>query len=194
MISLNILFTELAKVFDKNNKLELLAKVTLENTDNDICLPSSGNHLDKSIINVMTKKDAHPVCKTILKIPFDWVPPTTNQDPLYIQHSVAKAHVELIGPKGLVKSNNIRIGLYGMLPNTEYGVRTHPADEIYVMLAGKAFWQVNEKSYHIHRTGDRSHHPSMVEHANRTGDEAFMSVYVWHGDISTENYLYHGIR
>ena len=194
MISLNILFTELAKVFDKNNKLELLAKVTLENTDNDICLPSSNNHLDKSIINVMTKKDAHPACKTILKIPFDWVPPTTNQDPLYIQHSVAKAHVELIGPKGLVKSNNIRIGLYGMLPNTEYGVRTHPADEIYVMLAGKAFWQVNEKSFLGHKTGDRSYHPSMVEHANRTGNEAFMSVYVWHGDISTEQYVYHGIR
>ena len=194
MISLNILFKELAKVFDGKSKLEILTKDILKTTNDAKHLPSNGNQLSESIVEAMTQKDALPICETILKIPFNWNPPTSSADPLYIKHSIAKAHVELIGPEGLVKSNHIRLGLYGMLPNTEYGIRTHPADEIYIMLAGKAFWKVGEKSYLLHKPGERSFHPSMIEHANRTGSEAFMSVYVWHGDVSTENYIYDGIK
>jgi len=193
-MSLNILFPELAKVFYRENKIESFARFTLQNTTSEKLLSLGGNGLDKSIIKVMKQKNSHPVCKTILGMPFDWTPPKTSQDPLYIQHSIAKAHVELIGPTGLVKSNDIRIGLYGMLPNTEYGVRTHPADELYVMLAGKAYWQIDEKPYRLHCPCERSHHPSMVKHANRTGPDAFMSIYVWCGDVSSKNYVYEGIR
>ena len=192
MISLNALFSELAKVFDTANKFEALAKLALEKTTN-MSLETNEHYLNKNIVDAMTQNDSHPVCEAILRTPLNWLPPTTSYDPLYVQHSVAKAHVELIGPTGLVKSKTIRIGLYGMPANTEYGIRTHPADEIYVMLAGKAYWKVNKKPYILHQTGDRSYHPSMVKHANRTGEEAFMSIYVWHGDISTENYVYNGI-
>ncbi len=194
MTLLNILFKELAKVFDGQSKLEIITKDILENTNSDRHLPSDGNQLAKSIVEAMTQKDALPICETILKIPFNWNPPTSSNDPLYVEHSIAKAHVELIGPAGLVKSKDIRLGLYGMLPNTEYGIRTHPADEIYVMLAGRAFWKVGKKSYLLHKPGQRSFHPSMIEHANCTGKEAFMSVYVWHGEISTKNYVYDGIK
>jgi hypothetical protein len=84
----------------------------------------------------MQQSDAHPLCSDIIEMPFDWCPPETSKSPLYAKHSIFKSHVELVGPVGLVKSESIRLGLYGMLPNSEYGVRTHSAEEIYIMLAG----------------------------------------------------------
>jgi hypothetical protein len=62
------------------------------------------------------------------------------------------------------------------------------------MLAGEVFWKVGNTEYLRHTAGQRSFHPSMVPHANKTENKAFMSVYVWQGDISTENYVYDGLR
>jgi len=141
-------------------------------------------------MKVMADANAHPVCRLISKIPFQWAPPKTSSDPLYIQDSLSKVHVELLGPGGLVKSDKVRLGLYGMLPESEYGIRTHPAEELYVMLAGQVYWKRGVDEYQLHGAYDHSYHPSMMEHANRTGDLAFMSVYVWHGDLATEGYVY----
>jgi len=33
----------------------------------------------------------------------------------------------------------------------------------------------------------------MVPHATRTGDDAFMSIYIWDGDIAAEKYRYFGL-
>ena len=60
------------------------------------------------------------------------------------------------------------------------------------MLAGKADWIRGDSDYQTLYPGDRSHHLSEMPHATRTTDSAFMSVYVWTGDISTENYVYKG--
>jgi hypothetical protein len=110
-----------------------------------------------------------------------------------VAHSLPKVNVELLGPDGLIKSNVIRLGLYGMLPNFEYGIRTHPAEEVFVMLAGQAHWKRDNAPYVPHGPGERSYHPSMMQHANRTAEQTFLSVYVWHGDISTQGYVYDGL-
>lgn len=89
----------------------------------------------------MQQSYAHPLCGDIIEMPLDWRPPETSKSPLYAKHSIFKSHVELVGPDGLVKSESIRLGLYGMLPNSEYGIRTHPAEEIYIMPAGECFWK-----------------------------------------------------
>ena len=82
----------------------------------------------------MQQSDARPICGDIIEMPFDWRPPETSNSLLYAKHSVFKSHVELVGPNGLVKSKALRLGLYGMLPNSEYGVRTHPAEDIYIYI------------------------------------------------------------
>jgi hypothetical protein len=33
----------------------------------------------------------------------------------------------------------------------------------------------------------------MMPHASRTGDDAFMSIYIWDGDIATDQYTYFGL-
>jgi len=67
---------------------------------------------------------------------FKWGPPNIPNSPLDIKHSISKVHVELLGPNGLVKSDKVSLGLYGMKPSAEYEIRTHAAEEISIILAG----------------------------------------------------------
>ena len=149
--------------------------------------------LAKPFFDVMTKEDAIPICADILKVPFAWVPPQTSDDPLYIAHSHSKVHIELLGPQGIIKSKFVRLGLYGILPNSEYGIRTHPAEELFIMLAGQAEWLRGAGKYELKRAGEYSYHPSGMRHATKTTHSAFMSVYIWSGDVSTDKYQYLGL-
>ena len=191
-ISLKSFLLNLADVFDGDIEIEKTArrelrKVSQANFSTKQCA------LPAPILSVMQKSDAHPLCGDIVGMPLDWRPPETSKNPLYAKHSIFKSHVELVGPDGLVKSELIRLGLYGMLPNSEYGIRTHPADEIYIMLAGECFWKRGDAPYCCERPNGRSYHPSMMPHASKTEDQSFMSVYVWVGDLSTDAYEYSGL-
>ena len=106
--------------------------------------------------------------------------------PAYKEHSHCKV-CRAAGADRLAASSKIRLGLMACC---RFGIRnrTHPAEETYH--AGRsAFW--NGDTPYRRLTGERSHHPS-GPHATRTGDAAFMSIYIWDGDISTENYRYYG--
>ena len=191
-ISLKSFLLNLADVFDGDIEIEKTArrelrKVSQANFSTKQCA------LPAPILSVIQKSDAHPLCGDIVGMPLDWRPPETSKSPLYAKHSIFKSHVELVGPDGLVKSELIRLGLYGMIPNSEYGIRTHPADEMYIMLAGECFWKRGDAPYCCERPNGRSYHPSMMPHASKTEDQAFMSVYVWVGDLSTDAYEYSGL-
>jgi len=167
-MSLQKLFVELSSLFDGSNTIDAAAQEALLSADcrNNAQDANSASPdtslLPEPFLNIMSETNAHPVCATIAQIPFQWAPPQTSGD------------------------------LYGMLPDAEYGIRTHPAEELYVMLAGEVYWKRDTDPYLLHMPGERSHHPSMMEHANKTTDKAFMSIYVWHGDIATDNYRYTG--
>ena len=154
---------------------------------------SFSSQLAKPFLDVMTKESAIPICADILNFPFAWVPPKTSDDPLYTAHSHSKVHVELLGPQGIIKSKFVRLGLYGILPNSEYGIRTHPAEELFIMLAGQAKWLRGAGEYELKRAGEYSYHPSGMRHATKTTHSAFMSVYIWSGDISKDKYQYLGL-
>jgi hypothetical protein len=106
---------------------------------------------------------------------------------------VGKVHVELLGPDGLVRSDVVRLGVYGILPNSEYGLRTHPAEEVFVMLAGHADWKRGSLDFTPSGVGERSYHPSMMPHPTRLGTQGFMSAYTLTGDLSTAQYVYQGL-
>ena len=171
-----------------SNELEVAIKGNEWSEINHFSTP-----LAKPFFDVMTKEDAIPICADILKVPFAWVAPKTSDDPLYTAHSHSKVHVELLGPQGIIKSKFVRLGLYGILPNSEYGIRTHPAEELFIMLAGQAEWLRGAGEYESKRAGEYSYHPSGMRHATKTKHSAFMSVYIWSGDISTDKYQYLGL-
>ena len=185
-------FRKLAEVFTGTADIEKNARSALLAATCAKALADNKTTLKAPFSDIMLQNDAHPICDSILRMNFNWSPPTTIDEESYIRDSINKSHVELIGPSGIVNSNSIQIGLYGMLAHNKYGIRTHPAEEVYIMLAGEVFWKVGNTEYLRHTAGQRSYHPSMVPHANKTENKAFMSVYVWQGDISTKNYVYNG--
>ena len=192
-MTLHKLFKQLARVFDGNLQIEKVAKKELTSRRFEYNFKAVHSYLPKTIQECMEKADAHIICKDILKLPFNWAPPQSSKDPIYRKHSTFKSHVELLGPNGLIKSEVVRLGFYGMLPNSEYGIRTHPAEELYIMLAGDCLWKVGNTQYKKRRISDRSYHPAYIPHASKTQDNAFMAVYVWYGNLSTEKYFYEGI-
>jgi hypothetical protein len=192
-MSLAALFADVAKALDGSTEIERIGQDALIYHAPNAFFGGYPTQLPPEICDVMTVSDADPACETILDAALPWAPPKTSTDPLYVEHSKAKVHVELIGPQGLARATDIRLGLYGMLPGAEYGLRTHPAEEVFVILAGEVDWMRGDADYAPSRTGDRSFHPSMLAHATRTRDLAFMSVYIWLGDISTEHYSYEGL-
>ena len=192
-ISLKSFLLNLADVFDGDIEIEKTARRELTRVSR-AQFGTKQCALPAPIISVMQQADAHPLCDDIIEMPFDWRPPKTSKNSLYTKHSVFKSHIELVGPDGLVQSESVRLGLYGMLPHSEYGVRTHSAEEIYIMLAGECFWKRGDAPYCCERSNGRSYHPSLMPHASKTEDQAFMSVYAWVGDLSTESYEYSGLQ
>ena len=191
-LKLKSFLLHLADVFDGDIEIEKTARQELRKVSQaDFSTKQSA--LPDSIVSVMQQSDAHPLCGDIIEMPFDWRPPETCKNSLYTKHSIFKSHVELVGPDGLVKSESVRLGLYGMLPNSEYGVRKYPAEEIYIMLAGECFWKRGDAPYSCERSNGRSYHPSFMPHASKTESQAFMSVYAWVGDLSTNAYKYSGL-
>ena len=195
MNPLNQLYHELAAVFNGPNTIDRFASdALLKAAKGDLPrIEGEAQPLPDTMLAVLAAENAHPVCRMIPKIPFHWTPPHTSDDPLYVAHSQKKVHVELIGPDGLVLSNEIRMGLYGILPHAEYGIRSHLAEETFKMLAGECYWIRGDMPYTLHKAGEESYHPSMMPHATKTGDSAFMSIYVWVGDVSFDSYDYKGI-
>ena len=190
---LSALCEALAEVFDGPLEVEQRARAALLEASSRARPPGTTVPLPASVLEVMTARDAHPACQIVAATPLNWVPPQTSADPDYVAHSLRKVHVELVGPDGLAPSNCIRLGLYGMRPHANYGIRTHPAEEVFVMMAGRASWKRGDLPFAQLGPGERSHHPSMMPHATSTGDSAFLSVYAWIGDIRTDGYVYHGI-
>ena len=192
-MSLEAIIIELQSVFSGTTEIERRALEALQKASIQKIKSAKSTPLPVQIVNVMEEEQSHPICKSILRAELDWCPQTTSNDSLYIEHSKRKAHVEILGPNGLISSNSVRIGLYGMLSQSEYGIRTHPAEEIYIALAGVSYWKRGSDKYQELLPGESSYHPSLMPHASKTEKKAFMSVYVWNGDISMDNYRYKGL-
>ena len=100
---------------------------------------------------------------------------------------------EIIGIDAPFASNKMRSFVVYQPPNVYYPWHQHPAEEIYIMLAGDCLWKRGADIYRSLTANERSHHPSYLPHANKTQSNAFMSVYVWIGDLSKDQYSYKGL-
>ena len=124
-MSLEAIIIELQSVFSGATDIERRALEALQKVSFEKFKSAKSTPLPAEIVNVMEEEQAHPICKSILNAELDWCPPTTSKDKLYIEHSKRKAHVEILGPNGLISSNSVRIGLYGMLSQSESVSYTH---------------------------------------------------------------------
>ncbi len=89
--------------------------------------------------------------------------------------------MELIGPRGPLAAADIACGLLMFAPGTEYPQHRHEAEEIYVVLAGRAEWRAGDEEYAVAPPGAVLHRPSWSPHATRMGAEPMLALYLWRG-------------
>ncbi len=94
---------------------------------------------------------------------------------------------ELIGKLGPFVSQRVRAGVGIWGPNLTYPQHRHGAEEAYVPLAGSAEYRfgAEEGASRVERgPGDVVYVPSLLTHGFRTGDTAFVVLYIWqNGDL-----------
>ena len=100
--------------------------------------------------------------------------------------------VELIGAHGMIHDDHCRVGLFAQTAATDYAIRIHAAEELFVQIAGHAEWFKQGTDYAERGAGDRMHHLSNQPHASRTSHSAMIALWVWAGDIGYDTYKYTG--
>ena len=109
-------------------------------------------------------------------------------------HESARSHTpisELVGPTSLIKHQSFRVGLFALIPDIDYADHAHPADEVYIVLAGSGSWSLDGGPYQVKRAGDIIDIPSMMTHAMRTGPTPALTLYSWTGDdVSFDHYRF----
>jgi hypothetical protein len=117
-----------------------------------------------------------------------WFSPDTCIENLKAAKGSKMMACELLGPNGMIKHTDFRVGLYVQDPNFNYSTRTHAAEETYIALGGVGYWGTKGAEPTRKSTGDIIFHPSMIEHQNITKDDPMIAVWRWSGDISYDNY------
>lgn len=95
------------------------------------------------------------------------------------------AFSEIVGPAGLLPSDDLRFGLTLIAPGTRYPAHAHPAIEIYLVVAGSALWQKGPDEPRVQPPGALILHPSGVRHAMQTEDDPLLAIYSWRGDLAS---------
>ena len=96
---------------------------------------------------------------------------------------------ELIGPDGSIPSDDFRFGLFLIDADSDYQRHRHAADEIYLVIGGRAEWRVeSDASWSARTAGQWMDVASMTPHAIRTGAEPVAMLYSWTGDITFDSY------
>ncbi|HXE24136.1 MAG TPA: dimethylsulfonioproprionate lyase family protein [Roseiarcus sp.] len=88
---------------------------------------------------------------------------------------------EWVGRRGAFVSDSVACGVLLLGPETEYPDHSHEAEELYLPLAGPAFWRVAQSPWRLRPPGEWIHHPSWTSHAMRTAQQPLLAAYVWRG-------------
>ncbi len=97
---------------------------------------------------------------------------------------------EWIGQRGMFESDAIACGVLLLGRETEYPAHSHEAEELYLPLAGHAWWRAGDSEWRLRQPGRWIHHPAWTTHAMRTAQEPLLAAYVWRaGDLTAKSRL-----
>lgn len=95
---------------------------------------------------------------------------------------------ELLGPDGLLPNPALRLGLFYQGPGLDYPIRSHAAEETFIMLAGEGHWSLDGTAHAPRGPGAVLFHPSLALHGSRTTDRPLLAAWRWGGEIGWESY------
>ena len=99
------------------------------------------------------------------------------------------ACASLVGPTGIVWSDDVALGLFLLGPHTTYREHAHGLDEIYYVLAGSAEWGFDrEDNRRTFGPGSLVHTAPDQRHDIRTGSEPILCAYTWTNDPAAPTY------
>ncbi|MEM7563824.1 MAG: dimethylsulfonioproprionate lyase family protein [Pseudomonadota bacterium] len=91
---------------------------------------------------------------------------------------------EIIGARGPFVSEKLRAGVGIYPPGAIYPRHQHQAEEIYILLAGSATYEIGDREKELHHPGDVIFIESNTPHGFVNGDEAIIVYYLWQaGDL-----------
>jgi len=79
-------------------------------------------------------------------------------------------------------------------PDTTYPHHRHDASEVYVPLAGVAWWQKGDEPWRGFPPGAVIEHAGGESHAMLTRGEALLALYAWRGNVRASARLDHPAR
>ncbi len=106
-------------------------------------------------------------------------------DPRWPDLSRRVAFAQIIGGRGLLNDDGALLGLTLMAPWTHYPLHSHPAIELYLVLAGSADWRLEGERFQRKPPGALILHRGGAGHAMRTGAGPLLALWVWRGDLAT---------
>lgn len=93
-------------------------------------------------------------------------------------------YADVVGPRGLIASERVAMGLLILGPGRLYPDHNHPAAELYHVVAGTADWSRDGGAFAPQPPGRRIWHPPWMHHAMRIGDETLLAWYAWVGPVN----------
>ena len=85
-------------------------------------------------------------------------------------------NAEIIGPKGLVFSDDITVGVTLMRPDIVYPDHHHPPEEVYIVLS-PGFWRQNNEEWWSPGPGGYVYNPPDILHAMKSSADPLFAIW-----------------
>ncbi len=86
------------------------------------------------------------------------------------------ANAVVVGPTGLERRQDVRVGISVMAPHIQYPDHRHPPEEVYVVLSPGA-WRQGEGPWFEPGVGGIVHNPPDIVHAMKSGAAPLLAVW-----------------
>ena len=96
---------------------------------------------------------------------------------------------EILGVDAPFATTEMRSFVVYQPPGLYYPWHHHPAEELYVVIAGEAEFSIEGEDPRTLRSGDTIFHRSNVPHALTTHEHPVMACVLWRGDLKTKPVL-----
>lgn len=105
-----------------------------------------------------------------------YLPWQQRQEPDHPTFMAGHANAQIIGPSGLVVSDNLLIGISLLAPHVTYPNHHHPPAEVYLVLT-EGEWRQEDQPWHQPGAGGYVYNQPHVIHAMRSDDKPLLAIW-----------------